>query len=185
MPAWHRAWSNSVGGHRVAGVQREPRRALVDIATDQGDYQVRCDWLVACGGVRSFVRQALQLPFDGRTFNDRFLIDDVRMPADLPAERCFWFFPSFHEGQSVLIHKQADDVWRVDFQLGPAPDPAQDREPERVAARLRRMSGDDIAFELEWGSGYDCSFEPGSDLPRLSGGLGERFAGEGGVAFKS
>ncbi|MBT2866868.1 FAD-dependent monooxygenase [Chromobacterium violaceum] len=130
MLAWHRAWSNSVGGgRRVARVQREPRRALVDIATDQGDYQVRCDWLVACGGVRSFVRQALQLPFDGRTFNDRFLIDDVRMPAGLPAERRFWFFPSFHEGQSVLIHKQADDVWRVDFQLGPAPDPAQDREP--------------------------------------------------------
>ncbi|WP_052262518.1 FAD-dependent monooxygenase [Chromobacterium violaceum] len=184
MPAWHRAWSNSVGGG-VASPACSASRALVDIATDQGDYQIRCDWLVACDGARSFARQALQLPFDGRTFNDRFLIADVRMPADLPAERRFWFSPSFHEGQSVLIHKQANDVWRVDFQLGPAPDPAQDREPERVAARLRRMFGDDIAFELEWGSGYDCSFEPGSDLPRLSGGLGERFAGEGGVAFKS
>ncbi|SUX83733.1 MmgE/PrpD family protein [Chromobacterium violaceum] len=32
--------------------------------------------------------------------------------------------------------------------------------------------------------GYYSSFEPGSDLSRVSGGLGERFAGEGGVAFK-
>ncbi|MEN7431516.1 FAD-dependent monooxygenase [Chromobacterium sp. TRC.1.1.SA] len=141
-------------GHRVAGVQREPRRAIVDVATDQGGYQIHCDWLVACDGVRSFVRQALQLPFEGRTFNDRFLIADVRMPAALPAERRFWFSPSFHEGQSVLIHKQPDDVWRVDFQLGPDADPVLEREPERVAARLRRMFGDGIDFKLEWVSVY-------------------------------
>ncbi|MEN7431523.1 MmgE/PrpD family protein [Chromobacterium sp. TRC.1.1.SA] len=32
--------------------------------------------------------------------------------------------------------------------------------------------------------GYYSAFEPGSDLSKVSGELGERFAGEGGVAFK-
>ncbi len=40
------------------------------------------------------------------------------MTADFPTERWFWFQPPFHGGQSALLHKQPDDVWRIDLQLG-------------------------------------------------------------------
>jgi len=87
-------------------------------------------------------------------FQDRFLIADVVMQADFPAERWFWFDPPFHPGQSVLLHKQADNVWRIDFQLGWDADPEEEKKPERVIPRIRAMLGDARPFELEWVSVY-------------------------------
>ena len=92
----------------------------------------------------------------GRTFKDRFLIADVRFKdaVDFPAERWFWFDPPFHPGQSVLLHKQPDGVWRIDFQLGWDADPDEEKKPERVSPRIKAMLGDDRPFELEWVSVY-------------------------------
>ena len=89
-----------------------------------------------------------------QVFRDRFLIADVRMQAAFPAERWFWFDPPFHPGQSVLLHKQADNVWRIDFQLGWDADPEEEKKPERVLPRVKAMLGDERPFELEWVSIY-------------------------------
>jgi 3-(3-hydroxy-phenyl)propionate hydroxylase len=100
------------------------------------------------------VRRLLGLDTEGQVFRDRFLIADIRMRSHFPTERWFWFDPPFHPGQSVLLHRQADDVWRVDFQLGPDADPEEEKRPERIAPRLRAMLGPDVRFELEWASVY-------------------------------
>ncbi len=47
------------------------------------------------------------------------------MKADFPSERWFWFDPPFHPNQSVLLHRQPDNVWRIDFQLGWDADPVE------------------------------------------------------------
>jgi 3-(3-hydroxy-phenyl)propionate hydroxylase len=96
----------------------------------------------------------LGLDVEGQVFHDRFLIADVVMKADFPAERWFWFDPPFHRRQSALLHKQADNVWRIDFQLGWDADPEEERKPERVIPRIRAMLGDARPFELEWVSVY-------------------------------
>jgi 3-(3-hydroxy-phenyl)propionate hydroxylase len=117
--------------------------------------------VVACDGSRSAVRRQLGLETTGRTFNDRFLIADVRMAHDAPAERWFWFDPAFHPNQSVLLHRQADGVWRIDFQLGPEADPDEEKKPEnilpRVKALLAHSAMKDAAFTLEWASVYTFS----------------------------
>ena len=74
--------------------------------------------------------------------------------AEGAAERWFWFDPPFHPNQSVLLHREADDVWRIDFQLGWDADPEQERQPERVAARIKAMLGPQREFTLEWVSVY-------------------------------
>jgi 3-(3-hydroxy-phenyl)propionate hydroxylase len=76
------------------------------------------------------------------------------MKAEFPPERWFWFEPPFHPGGSVLLHRQADDVWRIDFQLGWDADPEAEKDPERVTARVRAMLGPDVPFALEWVSVY-------------------------------
>jgi 3-(3-hydroxy-phenyl)propionate hydroxylase len=76
------------------------------------------------------------------------------MKADFPTERWFWFDPPFHRGQSVLLHKQADNVWRIDFQLGWNADPDEAKKPENVLPRIRAMLGPKADFELEWVSVY-------------------------------
>ena len=73
------------------------------------------------------------------SFRDRFLIADVKMEADLPAERWFWFDPPFHPNQSVLLHKQPDGVWRIDFQLGWDADPEEERKPENIIPRVQAL----------------------------------------------
>lgn len=138
---------------RVSEVGREADCVRLTVETPDGPYRLSCDWLLACDGARSQVRRCLGLEFKGQVFQDRFLIADVAMKADFPTERWFWFDPPFHRGQSVLLHRQADDVWRIDFQLGWQADPEQEKRPERVLPRLRAMLGD-RPFELEWVSVY-------------------------------
>ncbi len=140
--------------HKVAGVVNGADGVTISVETEVGNYSVTADWLLACDGARSQVREALGLDFVGKVFRDRFLIADVIMHADFPAERRFWFEPPFHRGGSVLLHRQADDVWRIDFQLGWDADPEAEREPERVRARVRAMLGPGIPFALEWVSIY-------------------------------
>jgi len=79
---------------------------------------------------------------------------DIRMTTDFPAERWFWFDPPFHRNQSVLLHRQADNVWRVDFQLGWDADPELEKRPENILPRLRAMLGADAQFDIEWASVY-------------------------------
>src|SRR5579875_433326 len=140
--------------NKVVGVENLQDGALLEVETPDGRYRIRTDWLLACDGAHSFIRQSLGLPFVGKVFHDRFLIADVVMKADFPTERWFWFDPPFHPGQSALLHKQPDDVWRIDFQLGPEADPELERRPERVIPRVRAMLGPDVPFELEWVSVY-------------------------------
>ncbi|MEQ9124608.1 MAG: FAD-dependent monooxygenase, partial [Alphaproteobacteria bacterium] len=108
----------------------------------------------ACDGAHSTLRQALGLDFVGRVFQDRFLITDVVMQADFPPERWFWFEPPFHDGQSALLHKQPDGVWRIDLQLGADADPEAEIREENVRPRIARMLGPETPFEIEWISLY-------------------------------
>jgi len=140
--------------HKVTGVAAHDDRVDVTVETPDGPYTLACDWLVACDGARSPVRGMLGLESEGQAFRDRFLIADIHMHSDFPPERWFWFDPPFHPGQSVLLHRQADDVWRVDFQLGWDADPDEERKPERILPRLRTMLGPEARFEIEWASVY-------------------------------
>ena len=109
--------------------------------------------MLACDGVRSTVRRSLGLDFIGRVFEERFLITDVEMAAEFPSERWFWFEPPFHDGQSALLHKQPDNIYRIDLQLGLGADPEEERKPERVMPRIKAMVGE-RPFEIDWISVY-------------------------------
>ena len=97
---------------------------------------------------------AMGLGFEGRVFQDQFLICDIKMRMERPAERWFWFDPPFNRGRSALLHAQADDVWRLDFQVGDEADRDEEVKPENVARRVRAMLGEDIDFTFEWISLY-------------------------------
>ena len=141
-------WSN-----RVTGVEQDGEAVTVTIETPDGPYKVRAQYLIAADGARSTVRELLGLDFVGKIFQDKFLIADVRMEADFPAERRFWFEPPFSGGQSALLHKQADDVWRLDFQIGWDADSEEETKPENVERRVRQMlKGRN--YELVWVSVY-------------------------------
>jgi len=139
--------------NKVTGVSSSADHAAVDVETPDGAYRLKAEYLIACDGARSFVRQAMGLDFAGKLFEERFLIADVEMKADFPSERWFWFEPPFHAGQSALLHKQPDDIYRIDLQLGWDADPEEEKRPENVIPRIEKMIGHSD-FELDWVSVY-------------------------------
>lgn len=148
--------------HRVSALQQDGNRATLTVDTPDGAYTLTADHVVACDGSRSTLRTLLGQASKGRVFQDRFLIADLKLAQPLFAndatERWFWFDPPFHRGQSVLLHRQPDNVWRMDFQLGWDADPDAEKQPERITPRvqqvLRQGFGRDVPFTLEWASVY-------------------------------
>ncbi|MEM7546631.1 MAG: FAD-dependent oxidoreductase [Pseudomonadota bacterium] len=147
------------GQNLVTGLTDHGDHVTLDIDTPDGPYGLEADWLIACDGARSPVRDMMGLSFDGRVFEDNFLIADVKMKADFPTERWFWFDPPFEGGgQSALLHKQPDDIWRIDFQLGWDIDREVEMDPDRIRTRVDAMlssqTGTAPDYELEWTSIY-------------------------------
>lgn len=141
-------------GHEVTEVSTSASGAKLGVKAEGGDYVIESEWVVACDGSKSTIRNKLGLDFEGRVFEDNFLIADVRMKGDFPAERWFWFDPPFNPGKSVLLHKQPDDIWRIDFQLGWDIDREACIRAENVNPLVKAMLGDDVEFEREWYSVY-------------------------------
>jgi 3-(3-hydroxy-phenyl)propionate hydroxylase len=147
------------GRNQVTRLTDHGSYVTLDVETPDGPYQIEADWLVACDGARSAVRDMMGLSFAGRVFEDNFLIADVHMTADFPTERWFWFEPPFEgAGQSALLHKQPDNIWRIDFQLGWDIDRAAELNPDnirrRVDAMLKTQTGSIPEYRLEWTSIY-------------------------------
>src|SRR4051812_47811795 len=148
LPAIDLRWRN-----KVSGLEQRNDYVLLTIETPDGPYRLHAGFVVACDGARSSLRQLVGAEFSGQVFEDQFLIADVKMTAAFPTERWFWFDPPFHGGRSALLHKQPDDIWRIDLQLNPDADPVAEKRPENVRPRIARMLGHD-KFDFEWISLY-------------------------------
>jgi len=147
------------GRNCVAGLTNHDDYVSLEVETPDGPYVIEADYLVACDGARSPIREMMGLTFDGRVFEDNFLIADVRMKAEFPTERWFWFEPPFkNSGQSALLHKQPDDVWRIDFQLGWDIDREKELDKSRIRARVDAMLSSQTGavpdYDLVWTSIY-------------------------------
>ena len=141
-------WKN-----RVVAVEQEPDCVRVSVETPDGSYDLSSLYLIACDGANSTIRTEMGLGFAGHSFEERFLIADVEMDADFPSERWFWFRPDFHGGQTALLHKQPDNIYRIDLQLGEDADPDEEGKPENVIPRISKAVGG-RRFQLDWVSVY-------------------------------
>ena len=144
--------------HAVSGIEQDSENVRVTCTTPDGDATVTGSYAVACSGPRcDAVRAELGLSFDGETFDDRFLICDVR--TDLPGwetERRFWFDPEWNPGRQVLIHPCPDSTYRIDWQVPPDFDLAAEESSGGLDRRIRQVVGD-RPYEVVWKSVYRFS----------------------------
>ena len=140
---------------RGAGIRQDADGVTVRVETPEGAYDLKARYAVACDGARSTIRHVMGLPFEGRVFEDNFLIADVDTEEEIPwQERRFWFLPDFHAGETALCHKQGDGMWRVDFQLGwDGVDRDAEATAERALPRIKAMLGTD-KVSVSWLSVY-------------------------------
>jgi 3-(3-hydroxy-phenyl)propionate hydroxylase len=124
---------------KVTGMEVGSDGALLSLETPEGAYKLRADWVVACDGGRSTVRDALGLKLQGTTYEGRYVIVDVLLRSKRPTERLAFFDPPSNPGSTILVHKQPDDVWRIDYQLRDDEAPEEAVKPENVMPRVRDL----------------------------------------------
>ncbi len=144
----------------VAAVRQGEAAVELDISTPQGSYRLRGEYLLAADGARSTVRNLLGLRLNGRNLPGNYVIADIRMDHDFPTERRSFFESSANPEATILIHRQPDNIWRVDWQV-PAEADLEEAVAEatvraRVAAILA-MVGHEGGWELEWWSIYTAN----------------------------
>ncbi|MCK1639450.1 FAD-dependent monooxygenase [Bradyrhizobium sp. 157] len=132
----------------------------VRIASPEGDYRLDADYVLAADGARSPVRSMLGLGLKGDNYEGRYVIADIRMDHDFPTERRAFFEPSGNPGGTALIHKQPDDIWRVDYQLREGENEEEALKEENLRARVGAILADighTKPWDLEWWSVYSAN----------------------------
>lgn len=136
--------------NRVTGVEQRDGHVKLSVETPVGLYALEALWLIDATGANSSIREVLGVDAHASRSPDRWCITDVRFNKAFPAERWTWVRAPFNDGRAVWQHLMADDVWRVDFQMGPDADLEYVSRPEVASQRLRAYLGEDTEFEFVW-----------------------------------
>ncbi|WP_460778534.1 FAD-dependent monooxygenase, partial [Nocardiopsis nanhaiensis] len=142
-------------GHEVTGIDQDAEGVTVECATPSGPVRLRGSHALSCLGAHGgVVRDALGVDFSGTSFDDRFLICDIRADlGDWERERRFYFDPEWNPGRQVLIHPCPDSVYRIDWQVPSDFDLEAEEASGRLDARIRQIIGD-TPYEIVWHSVY-------------------------------
>lgn len=142
-------------GHELLAVDQDNAGVTLRVRTPDGETTIRTPYAVVTTGARSDeLRAAFGLGFDGESFEDLFLICDIR--TELPGwehERRFWFDPPWNPGRQILIHPTPDNVYRIDWQVPDGYDLEEDEASGGLDRRIRQIIGD-RDYEIVWKSVY-------------------------------
>jgi 3-(3-hydroxy-phenyl)propionate hydroxylase len=144
----------------VKGISSRNDGVTLEISSPHGIYPINAQYVLAADGARSPVRSMLGLRLKGENYEGRYVIADVQMDHDFPTERRAFFEPKSNPGGTILIHKQPDNIWRIDYQLRDGEDEQGALREEtirnRVGAILKGI-GHDKPWDLEWWSIYSAN----------------------------
>ncbi|WP_232664597.1 FAD-dependent monooxygenase [Pseudonocardia sp. TRM90224] len=138
-------------GCEVTGITQDSAGVTVEC----GSVGVRGPYAILCAGAScGELRRQLGVTFEGESFDDRFLICDIK--ADLAGwatERRFHFDPSWNPGRQVLIHPTPGSTFRIDWQVAAGYDLEAEAASGALDARIRAVIGE-TAYEIVWMSVY-------------------------------
>ncbi|MEN0073412.1 MAG: FAD-dependent monooxygenase [Paracraurococcus sp.] len=147
-------------GSRVVGLAQDAAGAVLRVDTPEGEYDLRAGWVVAADGGRSALRRMLGLRMEGRAYAGSFVIADIRADLGLPTERLCFFDPDWNPGNNVLVHREPEGIWRLDFRLPEGETAEAALEPARLAGRIEAilgMVGRPVPWEIDWAAVYSAS----------------------------
>ena len=140
-------------GQPVTGVSAGQDGVAVRTGEGPGQAVVAGSHLVGADGARSAVRRLLGIGFPGHSYDDQFLICDIRADLPFPSERRFFFDPAWNPGRQVLVHQCPDGVWRIDWQVADGFDLGAERASGGLDARVRQITGG-RPYEIVWATAY-------------------------------
>ncbi|MEV5407158.1 FAD-dependent monooxygenase, partial [Streptomyces albidoflavus] len=107
---------------RIVGVSSQDDHATLKVETPEGPYELETEWLAACDGGNSFIRNSLNVLSHTHLFEDAWCIADIRANTHSACERRMWLDADFNDGGVVLNHQMADGVCRFNCQISHYPD---------------------------------------------------------------
>ncbi|RYY54907.1 MAG: FAD-binding protein, partial [Comamonadaceae bacterium] len=141
-------------GNKVDSLTQDADRVTLQIDTPAGPYTLEAEWLVAADGGRSGIRSAMGLQMEGASYEGLFVIADIRIDLPLPTERMAFFDPTWNPGNTILMHREPQGIWRVDYQLPRGETPEQALQPEslreRIDAQLAMIGHAGASWEMDW-----------------------------------
>ena len=147
-------------GNRVTVLTQHADHAVVTVDTPEGTYELEADWLVASDGARSGIRTLLDLKLEGASYEGRFVIADIRIDLPLPTERLAFFDPEWNPRNTVLMHREPHNIWRIDYQLPEGETPEEALDPasleQRINAQLELIGHSGKPWEMDWYSVYSA-----------------------------
>ena len=145
---------------RLTSFAQDQSGVALELETPLGAYRMHADWLVACDGARSVVREQMGLRFSGTQYEGTYIIVDIHLPSSYPTERRAWFDPPSNPGSTILMHRQPGDIWRIDYQLRDDEDATEAVKPENVLPRVKAhldWIGETAPWEPVWISAYKAN----------------------------
>lgn len=125
-----------------------------------GSYDCSADWVLAADGARSPVRKMRGKRLNGENFSGRYVIADVQMDHDYPTIRRALFDSASNPDKTILIHRQPDNIWRIDYQLPNGQHETDAIQESAIRVNVRKILND-IGYhgpwELEWWSIYSAN----------------------------
>ncbi len=125
-------------GTELTGLAQEADGLSLQARNALGSYALNAGWLVGCDGGQSFVRKSLGLNLEGTAYEGRYVIIDIELHSTHPTERRAWFDPPWNPGSTVLMHRQPDDIWRIDYQLRAGQSTEEALQPDAVTEFVQR-----------------------------------------------
>ncbi len=147
-------------GNKVVDHEQHDDAVTLTIQTPEGEYQHRTSWVVAADGGRSPIRERMKLRMQGASYEGRFVIADIRIKLDYPTERLAFFSPDWNPGNTILMHREPDDIWRFDYQLDADISSEAALQPENlhkaVNDQLKMIGQDHLEWEMDWSTVYSA-----------------------------
>jgi 2-polyprenyl-6-methoxyphenol hydroxylase-like FAD-dependent oxidoreductase len=137
--------------HEVVDVNHTADGVSVDVRSTETTSKHTGEYLIGADGGRSIVRKRSEIPFEGFTWPERFIV--LTTPFDFETHRGYSYRSYFAEpGAWCNCFKVSADgppgLWRTVFPTEPAQDDASLMSDAGVQDRLQRFFPDDRSYEI-------------------------------------
>lgn len=124
---------------QFTGFEQSADAVQICITDPQGHHRLDADWLIGCDGARSNVRKAMDVEFEGFTWNDVFMATNVLydfekygyVPSTMVADPDHW---------SVVAKINDDGLWRIAY--GEDANATEEERIARIQARFKHILPD-------------------------------------------
>lgn len=144
--------------HRVLSATQDADQVTISVDTPNGHQKFSTDWLIACDGGGSKIRASQDIPFEGFTWQDRFLL--IHTKHDLEPRFGRLDYRANGPQWCLVIripHGPGGNDWmyRVVSGLAPHEKAENIQDPAFCQARLQDLLPSDTAYPIDGASVYN------------------------------